>query len=78
MQFESYDSEGVMCSIVCSKSAPSNDSEIAPLSLFMWLCKLKEAGSLLFVQFELQQKKTSGREHDDSHDAIETNQESSG
>ena len=67
-----------MRSIVCSKSAPSNNSEIAPLPLSMCLCKLKETGSLLLGQFELQQQKTSGREHDDSHNAIETSQESSG
>ena len=58
----------VMCSIVCSKSVPGNDSEMIPAPLSIRLCELKETGSPLFAQFELQQNKTSERERDDIHD----------
>ena len=58
----------VMCSIVCSKSVPGNDSEMIPAPLLIRLCELKETGSPLFAQFELQQNKTSERERDDIHD----------
>ena len=57
-----------MCSIVCSKSVPGNDSEMIPAPLSIRLCELKETGSPLFAQFELQQNKTSERERDDIHD----------
>ena len=43
----------VMCSIVCSKSVPGNDSEMIPAPLSIRLCELKETGSPLFAQFEL-------------------------
>ena len=53
-----------MCSIVCSKSAPSNDSEMIHSPLLIRMCAQKETGSSLFVQFKLQQKKSSKGEHD--------------
>ena len=65
MQFEFYDSQGLMCSILCSKSALSNNSEMMLSPFSIRLCELMETGSSLFVQIELQKKKTSEREHND-------------
>ena len=65
MQFEFHDSQGLMCSILCSKSALSNNSEMMLSPFSIRLCELMETGSSLFVQIELQKKKTSEREHND-------------
>ena len=65
MQFEFYNSQGLMCSILCSKSALSNNSEMMLSPFSIRLCELMETGSSLFVQIELQKKKTSEREHND-------------
>lgn len=47
-----------------------------PSPLSIHFCELKGTVSSLFVQFELQQKKTIKREHDNINDANETNEES--
>ena len=75
LQFESYDREGIICSIICSKSAPSNHSEKIDLPLSICLYELKEIGcSCLYSLYY--SEKNSDHEHDDINDANETNGES--
>ena len=58
LQFEFYDSEGIMCSIICSESAPSNHSEKIDLPLSICLYELKEIGCSRLYSLYYSEKKT--------------------
>ena len=59
LDFDLYDSRGVMSSIATSKKVPSNSSDLMPAPLSMRLHNLKDNDSSLSIQFELQQKKNN-------------------
>lgn len=57
LQFEFCDSEGIMCSIICSESAPSNHSEKIDLPLSICLYELKEIGCSCLYSLYYSEKK---------------------
>lgn len=74
LNFESYNCAGVMRSIVCSKSAPSNDSEKIPsqVSIVKW----RKLQLLLCTVLIKAKEEASKPEHDDINYANETNEDS--
>ena len=74
LNFESYNSEGVMRSIVSSKSAPSNDSEKIPSQLP--IVKWRKLHLLLCTVLIKAKEEASEPEYDDINYANEMNEDS--